>query len=93
MGETKIHHKVCEVCHGDYTSLRINSRWCGKECRNAARYTDNKSATYRSKGSVSKSGKMCAYCGRDRGPNFSICQICVKATRGGYDESLALVAW
>ena len=84
-----VYDLICEYepCTTKLTATRSNALFCSKLCRDRARPRDD------NKRISSRSGNPCELCARDRGPNHNICQTCVRATRGVYDESLAHVAW
>ena len=90
MKPREILHKICDHCSEPFPTVQGNARWCGKECRAAARYTENRNP-YRKRAATT--GKPCDECGRDRGPNYKICQKCVKATRGRYDPLTEYATW
>ena len=75
----------CDFCNNEFTATQGNTLWCGKTCRDAARYVENRHPK--------AGGKPCELCGRDRGSNHRICQKCVKRTRGGYDPMTEYASW
>ncbi len=87
-----VYDLICEYepCGVKFTATRSNAVWCSKRCRDRVKYAQNRDQFKRKS---ARSGNPCELCARDRGPNHNICQTCVRATRGVYDESLAHVAF
>lgn len=68
-------NRFCRVCGEPYIGKKGNSVYCSVECR------ENPKAKYVRTKRAMIVDRPCDKCGRDRGPNHSICQTCVKATR------------
>ena len=69
----------CDECQQPFKPNQHNQRWCGKACADKGRYKANRNPYKLRKRTIT--GRPCDRCGMDRGPNHSICQTCVKATR------------
>ena len=83
--------RKCDVCLLRFKPRQHNQKRCSPECADIAKYGDNKNP-YNLRKAIKETGNPCDICGKDRGPNYRVCQTCVKA-RGSYDDSINYVAW
>ena len=81
--------RICRVCLSPFTATKANAVYCSVDCRDNPQHKWAREKARRRR----KTERPCELCGKDRGPNYSICQVCVRATRGCYDESVGYSAW